>query len=474
MVVGTFTTEVDVLVIGAGPGGYVAAIRAAQLGKSVLVVDQSEIGGVCLNRGCIPSKALISAAHQYESMTGASAIGIRASSVEIDWNQVQQWKNGIVQKLTGGIGGLFKGNNIQFVQGEAFFVNEQVVSVASEDASAQYKFQHCIIATGSRPIELKPFPFGKRILSSTEALNLQEIPQSLIVIGGGYIGIELGQTFAKLGTQVTILEGSDTILPGFETEMSRLVVKKLKQKQVEIHTKAMAQSAVLTDSAVTVTFEVEGTAKEATADYVLVTVGRRPNTDELGLQSIGVKMTDRGLIEIDEQCRTNKANIYAIGDIVAGPVLAHKASYEGKVAAEAIAGMKSIIDYRAIPAVVFSDPEIASVGLSETEAKAQGFAIVIGKFSYAANGRALSLNAAEGFVKLVAEEQSGQVLGAQITGFEAANLIAELGLAIEMGATLEDIALTIHAHPTLGEIIMETAETALGRPIHQLVRPKSN
>lgn len=470
MVVGTFTTDVDVIVIGSGPGGYVAAIRAAQLGKSVVVVDQAEVGGACLNRGCIPSKALISAAAQYESMSAPNPMGISADGVQIDFTKVQEWKNGIVNKLTGGVASLLKGNKIEFVQGEAFFVNEEVISVASESDAAQYKFNHCIIATGSRPVELKPFPFGKRILSSTEALQLTEIPESMIVIGGGYIGIELGQTFAKLGTKITILEGHESILPGFEKELSRTVEKNLKAKGTEIINKAMAKSSAQTDTDITVTFEVEGAEKQVTAQYLLVTVGRRPNTDELGLQGIGVELDDRGLVRIDEQCRTNKANIYAIGDIVEGPALAHKASYEGKVAAEAIAGQTSVVDYRAIPAVVFSDPEIASVGLNETEAKEQGYKVKVGKFNYAVNGRAMSLNASDGFVKLIGDEETGLILGAQITGYEASNLISEIGLAIEMGTTLEDLALTIHAHPTLGEMVMEAAEIALGRPIHQLAR----
>ncbi len=470
MVVGDFVTEVDVLVIGAGPGGYVAAIRAAQLGKSVVIVDRAEVGGVCLNRGCIPSKALISAAHQYEAMSHAADIGIQAEGVKVDFAKVQEWKKSVVNKLTGGVSSLLKGNKVQVLHGEAFFVSDNVVSVSTEEEGNRYKFNHCIIATGSRPIELKAFPFGGRILSSTEALELQEIPKSLIVIGGGYIGIELGQTYAKFGTKVTVLEGSDTILPGFEKEMSRLVARNLQKQGVEVYTEAMAKEAKQTDTDVTVTFTVKGEEKQATADYVLVTVGRRPNTEDLGLAAIGVKMTDRGLIEIDGQCRTSLPNIYAIGDIVAGPALAHKASYEGKVAAEAIAGLPSAIDYKAIPAVVFSDPEIASVGLNETEAKEKGYAVKTGKFPYAANGRALSLHAADGFVKVVADQDTGLVLGAQIVGPEASNLIAELGLAIEMGATLEDIALTIHAHPTLGEMVMEAAEGALGHSVHQMNR----
>lgn len=470
MVVGDMAQEADVMVIGAGPGGYVAAIRAAQLGKSVLVVERDELGGVCLNRGCIPSKALISAAHQFETLGRSDEMGIQASGVKVDFAKVQQWKNGVVKKLTGGVGTLFKGNKIQQVKGEAFFVSENEIRVVNEYEGVRYQFNDCIIATGSRPVELSGFPFGGRILSSTEALNLTEIPKSLIVIGGGYIGVELGQTYAKFGTKVTILEGTDSLLPGFEKELTRFVGRMLKKSAVEVVTEALAKEASRTDNGVNVSYTVNGEGKNLEAEYVLVTVGRRPNTEELQLDVAGVKLSERGLIEIDGQCRTNVPHIYAIGDIVAGPALAHKASYEGKVAAEAIAGHSSAIDYKAIPAVVFSDPELASVGLSETEAKAQGYDVVTGKFNYAANGRALSMHAGDGFVKIVAEKQSGAILGGQIVGPEASNLIAEIALAVEMGSVLEDIALTIHAHPTLPEMVMEAAETALGHAIHQIVK----
>jgi dihydrolipoamide dehydrogenase len=468
MVVGSFNTEVDVLVIGAGPGGYVAAIRAAQLGKSVVIVDRREIGGVCLNRGCIPSKALISAAHRYETAKHSDHIGITAGDVKVDFRKVQEWKNSVVKKLTGGVGALLKGNKVQIVEGDAFFNEKNVVTVAAGDDILHYQFKHCIIATGSRPIELKPFPFGPRILSSDEALSLDHIPQSLVVIGGGYIGVELGQTFAKFGSKVTILEGADTILPGFEKQLSQLVAKNLKKLEVEVHTGALAQKSEVTDKDVTVTFKVGEEEKQATAEYVLVTVGRRPNTNDIGLENIGIKMTDRGLIEVDNQCRTSVENIYAIGDIVPGLALAHKASYEGKVAAEVIAGQNSVVDYKCIPAVVFSDPEIASVGLTEAEAKEKGHNVLTGRFSYGANGRSLALDNSDGYVKVVADKDTGLVLGTQIVGPEASNLIAEMGLAIEMAATLEDIALTIHAHPTLGEIVMEAAEGALGHSVHQM------
>ena len=466
MVVGEFTTEVDVLVIGAGPGGYVAAIRAAQLGKSVAVVEKADLGGVCLNVGCIPSKAMIHAAHTYEHTQHTESMGITMDNVRVDFAKVQEWKNGIVKQLTGGVASLFKGHKIQVIPGEALFVSENEVRVFHGYDVNRYRFEHCIIASGSRPIELPAFPFGKRVLSSTEALALTELPKSMVVIGGGYIGIELGTVFAKFGTKVTVLEGSDQILPGFEPEMPRLVERKLKKLGVEIKTKALAQGMEETENGVIVTAEINGEQQKFEAEYLLVTVGRRPNTDELGLRDIGMNLTDRGLIVVDKQGRTNIPNVYAIGDVVAGPALAHKASYEGKVAAEAIAGKPSEVDYKAIPAVVFSDPEIASVGLNEREAKEQGIDYVVGRFPFAANGRALSVNAGEGFVKLIAEKETKLVLGAQIVGPEASNIIAEIGLAIEMGATLEDIELTIHAHPTLGEVTMEAAELALGHPIH--------
>lgn len=467
MVVGDASIEIDTLVIGAGPGGYVAAIRAAQLGQMVLIVDKSELGGVCLNRGCIPSKALISAAHQYEAAQHGDVFGVTAENVKVDWSKTQAFKNGVVKKMTSGVTSLMKGNKIEVFSGEAMFINESEARLFNEHESPRYKFNNCIIATGSRPIELKPFPFGGRILSSTEALDLPEIPKSMIVIGGGYIGAELGQMYSKFGTKVTIIEGLDTVLPGFDKDMTRLVAKNMAKTGIEIVTNAKAESAVQNDKEVTVKYSVGGESKEVTADYLLVTVGRRPNTDgELGLDLIGVELDERGLIKVDHQGRTNIPHIYAIGDIVPGLALAHKASYEGKIAAEAISGHKSVVDYKVIPAVVFTDPECSSVGLTEKEAKDKGYTVKSGKFPFAGNGRAVSLNAPEGFIKIVANSENNLVLGAQIVGIEASNLIAELGLAIEMGATLEDIALTIHAHPTLGEIVMEAAELVEGHPIH--------
>ncbi len=471
MVVGDASLDIDTLVIGAGPGGYVAAIRAAQLGQNVLVVDKEYVGGVCLNVGCIPSKALISASHQFESISNASAYGIEVSEPKVDFSKVQEFKNSVVKKLTGGVASLLKANKVQYFQGEVMFINENEARVFNDQEAPRYRFKNCIIATGSRPIELKAFPYGGRIVSSTGALSLPEIPKSLVVIGGGYIGIELGQMYSKFGTKVTVIEGSDAILPGFDKDMSSIVGKKLKAANVDMITGAQAKGAEQTDKDVTVTYTVGDKEEKVTADYLLVTVGRRPNTDgELGLDLINLKMTDRGLVEVDGQCRTSIPHIFAIGDITAGPALAHKAMYEGRVAAEVISGMSSVVDYKCVPAVCFSDPECASVGYNEKDAKEQGHNVKVGKFPFAANGRALSLNAAEGFVKLVSDADTGLVLGAHIVGLEASNMIAELALAIEMGATLEDLALTIHAHPTLGEIVLDAAEVALGHPIHTFVK----
>lgn len=468
MVVGDFPIETDTIVIGAGPGGYVAAIRATQLGQKVTIVEKGELGGVCLNVGCIPSKALLSASHRFHNAQHSEDMGVVAEKVALNFEKVQEFKNGVVKKLTGGVAGLMKGNKIDVVNGEAYFVDENNLKVMTEKASQTYTFKNAIIATGSRPIEIPNFKFGKRVIDSTGALALQEVPKKLVVVGGGYIGSELGTAYANFGSEVTILEGAKDILGGFEKQMTQIVKKGLKAKGVEIVTEAMAKSAEETDNGVKVTYEAGGETKEIDADYVLVTVGRRPNTDELGLEELGLKMSDRGLVEVDEQSRSSISNIYAIGDIVAGPPLAHKASYEAKVAAEAISGEKSAVDYLGIPAVCFTEPELATVGYTEASAKEEGLEIKAAKFPFAANGRALALNETAGFVKLIALKENGLLIGAQVAGTGASDIIAELGLAIETGMTAEDVSLTIHAHPTLGEISMEAAEVALGTPIHTM------
>ncbi|MFB4473602.1 dihydrolipoyl dehydrogenase [Oceanobacillus caeni] len=453
MVVGDFPVEVDTLVVGAGPGGYVAAIRAAQLGQKVTIADKGALGGVCLNVGCIPSKALIQAGHMVENANGNAEIGITTKNVDVDFTKVQEWKGTVVNKLTSGVQGLLKGNKVDIVKGEVYFVDSNTAKIMDEKSSQTYKFNNCIIATGSRPIEIPSFKFSDRVLDSTGALNLKEIPKKLVVIGAGYIG-------------VTFLEGAKDILGGFEKSMTQVVKKGLKKKGANIITEAMAKGVEETKDGVKVTYEANGKEETIEADYVLVTVGRRPNTDEIGLEQLGIELTERGLIKVDKQCRTNVSNIYAIGDIVPGSPLAHKASYEGKVAAEAISGEKSEVDYIGMPAVAFVEPELASVGLSEEEAKEQGYEVKVGKFPFAANGRALSLNSTDGFLKLITRKEDGLVLGGQIAGPNASDMISEIGLAVEAGMTAEDLALTIHAHPTLGEITMEAAEVALGTPIH--------
>ncbi|HLS61305.1 MAG TPA: dihydrolipoyl dehydrogenase [Virgibacillus sp.] len=469
MVVGDFPIEVDTLVVGAGPGGYVAAIRAAQLGQKVTIVDKGALGGVCLNVGCIPSKALIQAGNLAQQAQGQEEMGITTENVTVDFSKVQEWKGSVVNKLTSGVESLLKGNKVDIVKGEVYFVDENNVRIMDDKDSQTYTFKDCIIATGSTPIEIPSIPYSDRVINSTGALNLKEKPEELVVIGGGYIGLELGTAYANLGAQVTIIEGEKDILSGgYEKQITQVVKKRLKNKNVKLITQAQAKGVEESKDGVKVTYESKGKEEVVEADYVLVTVGRRPNTDDIGLEQAGIEVDDKGLIKIDKQCRTSVDHIYAIGDIVEGAPLAHKASYEGKVAAAAISGEKSAIDYLAMPAVVFSDPEIAIVGYTKEEAKDKGFKVKSSKFPFAANGRALSLNDSDGFMNLITREEDGLVIGAQIVGANASDMIAEIGLAIETGVTAEDLALTIHAHPTLAEITMEAAEVALGTPIHTM------
>ncbi|MGJ9385490.1 dihydrolipoyl dehydrogenase [Salipaludibacillus sp. CF4.18] len=456
----------DTLVIGAGPGGYVAAIRAAKMGQNVTIVEREYLGGVCSNVGCIPSKVMISVGHRFEQAKHSDDMGVVAQDVNINWTKVQRFKKGVVSKLVDGVERLLIGNKIDIVNGEAYFVDANTVRVIDGANVQTYTFKNAILATGSRPVEIPTLKFTERVINSTGALSLSEVPEKLVVIGGGYIGTELGSAYANLGSQVTIIEGGKDILAGFEKQMTQIVKKSLKKKGVEVVVGASAKGVEENDKGVVVTYEAGGEEKTIEANYVLVTVGRRPNTDEMGLEAVGIEFAERGLLKVDKQCRTSVPNIYAIGDIVSGPQLAHKASYEGKVAAEAIAGEKSIVDYLAIPAVCFTDPELATVGYNEEQAKAEGIKVKTAKSSFAANGRALALNATEGFVKLVARKEDGLLIGAQIVGAGASDMIAEMGLAIEGSMTAEDIASTIHAHPTLGEITMEAAEVSIGRPIH--------
>ncbi|MGY3765856.1 dihydrolipoyl dehydrogenase [Vagococcus vulneris] len=467
MVVGDFALELDTVVIGAGPGGYVAAIRAAQMGQKVAIIEREYIGGVCLNVGCIPSKALISAGHKYHDAKHSDVFGVTADNVKLDFTKTQEWKNnGVVSKLTAGVEFLLKKNKVEIISGEAFFVDGNTLRVIHEDGAQTYEFKNAIVATGSRPIEIKGFKFGKRIIDSTGGLNLTEVPKKLVIVGGGVIGAELGSAYANLGAEVTILEGSPQILPTFEKDMVKFVEADFKKKGITVVTKAMAKEAVDNGDSVTVKYEANGKEEAIEADYVMVTVGRRPNTDELGLEIAGVEMTDRGLVKVDEQGRTNVPTIWAIGDIVPGPALAHKASFEAKIAAEAISGKAVANDYVAMPAVAFTDPELAVVGMTEKEAKEQGLDVKSSKFTLGGNGRALSLNQTEGFVRLVTTKDENIIVGGQVVGVGASDMIAEIGLAIEAGMNAEDIALTIHSHPSLAEAVMDTAELALGLPIH--------
>lgn len=469
MVVGSQAKSVETIVIGSGPGGYVAAIRAAELGQKVTIIERDAIGGVCLNIGCIPSKALINAGHAYYSQNHQldSVMGVLSKGASIDWAATQKWKDEtVVKTLTGGVGMLLKKHKIDIVRGEARFNDNQVVNVVSDDASQLLEFEKCIIATGSRPIEIPSFAFKGRVVNSTGALSLPEIPKHLIVIGGGVIGSELAGAYANLGSKVTIIEGLPHILNGFDKEMYSFVVDDFKEKGVEIVTNAKAKAAVQDDNSVNVTYEVDGQDVTIDADYCLVSVGRKPNTDELGLNNTDVDLTDRGQIIVNDRQQTSVSHIYAIGDVVEGPMLAHKASYEAKVAAANVAGEDMKNCAISIPAVAYCDPELATMGETIETAKEKNLDFIVSKFPFAANGRAITMNATKGFIRILSDKASSVVIGAQIAGPGASDLISEFALAIENGLTTEDISMTVHPHPTLGEAIMDTSELADGVPIH--------
>lgn len=464
------TKKVDNVIIGAGPGGYVCAIKLAQLGKEVLVIEKEKLGGVCLNVGCIPSKALINASYMVDKINIAKDMGFEVSLGEkiIDLDKLQIWKNKIVKKLVDGIGMLFKANKVQSMYGTAFFVDKDHVEVTDSTGNKTLvEFNNAVIATGSTPIEINGFKFDEqKILSSTGALALNKIPKHLVVIGGGYIGMEIGTYFSKIGAKVTIVEATPNILPTYDPDLVTVITRKLKRKKVDILTETKAKSAIIEGDNVIVTLEnKDGSELKITADYVMVTVGRKPNSKDMGFENIGLEL-ERGFIKVNKKLQTNISNIYAIGDVVGGFMLAHKASKEGIVAAEVIAGHKSEMDFYAMPSVTFTDPEIASVGITEKEAKEKGIEVKIGKFPFGALGKALASGESEGFVKLIIDKNNETVLGLHIVGHEASSLISEGALAIEMGATAEDLALTIHPHPTLPESIMEAAEAAMGKAIH--------
>jgi dihydrolipoamide dehydrogenase len=460
--------QVDVLVIGAGPGGYPAAIRAAQLGKSVLIVEKGMWGGTCLNVGCIPSKALISAGKMVEKTQKIEAMGITVTGVSVDIGKLQAWKGTVVQKMTGGVRQLCRGNGAELVTGLASLTGPNSARIQPEKGEPyDVFFGHAILATGSVPVQIPGFTFDEEnILSSTGALALPVVPGRLLVIGGGYIGLEMGQMWAKLGAQVTVVEMADQVLPGFDPEVVAVVAKKMKVSGIQTLLGSRAQGWRQEGGTIVVTVAGPAGTQEITADKVLVTVGRRPFTEGLGLDAAGVTVGPGGIIPVDEKLRTNVPSILAVGDVTGNPMLAHRASRQGEIAAEVCAGHEVAADYKVVPAVVFTDPEVASVGYSEAEAKEQGFSVKVGKFPWAANGRALTQLETDGFIKVVIDAEDHQVLGVLIVGPNASDLISEAALAIEMDAFAEDIGLTIHPHPTLGEAMMEAANKALGHAIH--------
>ncbi|MBM7617416.1 dihydrolipoamide dehydrogenase [Weissella uvarum] len=468
MVVGAQATELDTVVIGSGPGGYVAAIRAAELGQKVTVIERGDIGGVCLNIGCIPSKALINVGHHYQATQQTNPFGLTVGGAELDWQKTQDWKqHQVVEQLTGGVSMLFKKHKIDVIHGEASFIDNETINVIQEDDHQLLQFNNAIIATGSRPVEIPSLKFGGRIVDSTGVLSLPEVPKSLIIVGGGVIGSELGGAYANLGTKVTIVEGLDHTLNGFDKEMTRPVLKDFAEKGGEIFTSATAKSATQTDDDVTLTFEVDGQEQTVTGDYLLVSVGRRPNTDALGLNNTDVKTDDRGLVEVDDQMQTSTHHIYAIGDITPGPALAHKASFQAKIAAAAISGDPTAHDmHYSLPSVAYTNYELATTGETPESIKEKQIDAKVTKFPFAANGRALSIDEGVGFIRMITDKETNAVLGAQIVGPGASDLISEISLAIENGLTSNDISLTIHPHPTLGEAIMDTAEVADGLGIH--------
>ncbi len=467
----------DVVVIGAGPGGYVAAIRCGQLGLKTAIVEEGKLGGVCLNVGCIPSKAIIAAAKEHKHAMHGAEKGITFADPIIEMPKLVKWKQGVVDKLTSGVAGLLKANKVEVLPGRATLTAKDLVEVNGPLGKRTLSAKHIIVATGSSTIEIPGFKFDeKRIVSSTGALEFPTLPKHLVVIGGGVIGLELGCAYANLGSKVTVIEMLDQLVPGVDAELAKSLERILKRRGMAIHLKARAKEAKSTPTGVKVTFEANGSEQTLDADYVLVSVGRRPNTKGLGLEKAGVKLDERGFVPTDAQRRSNVPTIHAIGDITHGPMLAHKASKEGLVAAQAIAdtlkGTRSgaAADWATIPGVIFTDPEIATAGLTEAQARAAGHDVKVGTFPVAALGRALVSGETEGTYKVVADAKTDRLLGVHILGPGASDLISEAVLALELGATAEDLALTVHPHPTLSEGLMEAAEALHGKAIHRVNR----
>ncbi|MEQ8584442.1 MAG: dihydrolipoyl dehydrogenase [Thalassobaculaceae bacterium] len=454
-----------VLVIGAGPGGYVCAIRAGQLGLDTVIVDGAPLGGTCLNVGCIPSKALIHAADEFHKLdaaaAGATPFGLSASAPTVDFAKTMAWKNGIVERFNLGVGGLLKKAGVKSIRGWARFVDGKTVQVATDTGMQTIRAENVVIATGSEPVELPDLPFGDRVISSTGALALKEVPRSMAVVGGGYIGLELGTALAKLGCRVTVVEAADRVLPQYDGELVRPVLARLEALGVEVLTAATARAL---DPA-GLTIDIGGEARTVAAETVLVTVGRRPKTDGYGLEELDLDRVGR-FIRIDDRCRTSMRGVYAIGDVSGEPMLAHRAMAQGEMVAELLAGERRSWDRVAIPAICFTDPEIVTVGLSPAEAEADGHRTISTLFPFQANGRAMTTAREDGFVRVVAREDNHLLLGVQAVGAHVSELAAGFALALEMGARLEDVAGTIHAHPTHGEAFQEAALRGLGHALH--------
>ena len=469
--------QVDAVVIGAGPGGYHAAIRLGQLGKKVVCVDRDAVGGVCLNWGCIPTKALLHVSEVARHARHGAEIGVEIPQVNINVAGVQKFTMDVVTANVKGVETLFKGNSVQWAIGEGTFVDKNTVKVTKRDGSSEtYKAKDVVIATGGAPVDVKAWPRdGKLILNSDDAVRLPNVPKRLLVIGGGVIGLEFATVYNRMGSEVTVVEMMPNLITGTDLEISKTMGRILKKQKIDVLTNTKVEKLEKGASTVKATINGEGTAnKPETREYdqVLVAVGRRPVTDNLGLEKAGLALNAKGFIDVDAQRRTSVPGVWAIGDITGGPLLAHKAMKEGVVAAEAIAGLPGVAyDPVAVPNCVYTDPEIATVGLSEEEAKAQGYELRIGKFPLAASGRARSMHESDGMIKLIGDKKTDVLLGMHIIAPQAESLIGEGVIALEMGATLEDIGLSIHPHPTLTESIMDAAEAAHGKAIH-IMNPK--
>ncbi|HDS1102359.1 MULTISPECIES: dihydrolipoyl dehydrogenase [Stenotrophomonas] len=471
--------ECEMVVLGSGPGGYTAAFRAADVGLDTVLVERyASLGGVCLNVGCIPSKALLHAAAVIDEVAHAGDFGVEFGKPTITLDKLRQYKEKVVNQLTKGLAGMAKQRKVRSVQGVGKFVSANELEITAADGSTQLlRFQKCIIAAGSQAVKLPNFPWDdKRVMDSTDALELAEVPGSLLVVGGGIIGLEMATVYGALGSKVTVVEFMDQLMPGADKDLVKPLSDRLKKQGIDVHLKTKASGVTADAKGITVTFEAaeEGQAPalaQGTFDRVLVAVGRSPNGRKIDAEKAGVQVTDRGFIPVDRQMRTNVPHIFAIGDIVGNPMLAHKATHEGKLAAEVAAGHKKEWVARVIPSVAYTNPEIAWVGVTETEAKAKGLKVGVAKFPWAASGRAIGIGRTEGFTKLIFDEETHRIIGGAIVGVHAGDLLAEIGLAIEMGAEAEDIGHTIHAHPTLSESVAMASEIYDGT-ITDLYMPK--